>query len=291
MIIDKPSGLTSSGLVQQVKKMFGIKKIGHTGTLDPLATGLMILCLGQATKFSRFLIDQSKSYTVAIKLGVATDTYDSEGEVTSRGRTEHLSREGIEQALKKFRGNIQQVPPVYSAKKKNGVPSYKMARMGIQVELDPCEVSIYENTLLNFDGELLELYICCSKGTYIRAIAADLGDVLGCGAHVVSLRRNSVGHYSEIDMVDLSDLEKLRNDSELLDHLLPISAVFKDWKELILEADQAQLVKHGTKVKCLSEGMNSWVSLYEYLGGNEKRFLGIGEVSEGGVLSPRRLLN
>ena len=120
LIIDKPSGITSSGLVQQLKKMFGIKKIGHTGTLDPLATGLMILCLGQATKFSRFLIDQSKSYTVAIKLGIATDTYDSEGKVTSRGRTEHLSRELIEQALKKFRGNIQQVPPVYSAKKKMG---------------------------------------------------------------------------------------------------------------------------------------------------------------------------
>ena len=264
MIIDKPSGITSSGLVQQLKKMFGIKKIGHTGTLDPLATGLMILCLGQATKFSRFLIEQSKSYTVTIKLGVATDTYDSEGEVTSRGRTEHLSREGIEQALKKFRGNIQQVPPVYSAKKKNGVPSYKMARMGIRVELDPCEVSIYQNTLLNFDGELLELYIYCSKGTYIRTIAADLGDVLGCGAHVVSLRRNSVGHYSEIDMVGLSDLEKLRDDSELLEHLLPVSAVFEEWKKLIL---------------------------YEDLGENEKRFLGVGEVSEGGVLSPRRLLN
>ena len=291
LIIDKPTGVTSSSVVQQIKKLFSLRKVGHTGTLDPLATGLLVLCVGQATKFARYVIDEDKSYRVGIRLGVATDTFDAEGKVTSKGSTANISEDEIESSLRRFRGKIKQVPPMYSAIKKNGVPLYKMARQGLQVELDPREVMIHENTLLNFDGEILELYVSCSKGTYIRTIAADLGDVLGCGAHVVSLRRLSVGPYVERDMLSLGELEQTENKSSLSDYLLPISSPFKEWNELLLETEDARLIKNGAKLKHTYRSVLGGVGLYEEYGSNEKRFIGIGEVSDGGVLSPKRLIH
>jgi len=291
LIIDKPTGVTSSSVVQQIKKLFRLGKVGHTGTLDPLATGLLVLCVGQATKFARYVIDEDKSYRVGIRLGVATDTFDAEGKVTFKGSTVNISEDAIESSLRRFRGKIKQVPPMYSAIKKNGVPLYKMARQGLQVELDPREVMIHENTLLNFDGEILELYISCSKGTYIRTIAADLGDVLGCGAHVVSLRRLSVGPYVESDMLCLGELEKAENKSRLSDYLLPISSPFEEWTELLLETEEARLIKNGVKIKHTYTSVLGGVGLYEKYGSSEKRFIGVGEVSDGGVLSPKRLLN
>lgn len=291
LIVDKPTGVTSSSVVQQIKTVFRIRKVGHTGTLDPLATGLLVLCVGQATKFSRFVIDQDKSYRVAIRLGVATDTFDSEGKVTSKASAADVSEEMIESALERFRGKIKQVPPMYSAIKKNGVPLYKMARRGLQIDLDAREVTIHENTLLNFDGEILELYVSCSKGTYIRTIAADLGDVLGCGAHVVSLRRLSVGHYVESDMLCLRELELAANKGSFSNYLLPVSSPFKEWAELLLEAEQARLVKNGAKIKHSLTGVLGCVGLYEKCGLGEKRFIGVGEISENGILHPKRLLH
>ena len=290
LLVDKPSGITSSKLVQVIKKTFSLNRIGHTGTLDPLATGLMVLCVGQATKFSQFLLVKDKSYRVSIKLGVATDTFDAEGLVTSEKAVNHVTRELIEASLTNFQGEIEQIPPMYSAIKKNGVPLYKMARRGLKVDLEPRKVRIYEIKMLGFDGKFLDLKVCCSKGTYIRTIAADLGDVLGCGAHVVELRRLSVGTYDEKDMLTFDELVKLENTDGLADHLLPIASAFKDWSEVLIDPRQARLLKNGAKLADRFVLRDSRVGIYESIDGIEKKFIGVGEILGDGVLKPSRML-
>ena len=290
LLVDKPSGITSSKLVQVIKKTFSLNKIGHTGTLDPLATGLMVLCVGQATKFSQFLLVKDKSYRVSIKLGVATDTFDAEGLVTSEKAVNHVTRELIEASLTNFQGEIEQIPPMYSAIKKNGVPLYKMARRGLKVDLEPRKVRIHEIKALGFDGKFLDLKVCCSKGTYIRTIAADLGDVLGCGAHVVELRRLSVGTYDEKDMLTFDELVKLENTDGLADHLLPIASAFKDWSEVLIDPRQARLLMNGVKLADRFVLRDSRVGIYESIDGIEKKFIGVGEILGDGVLKPSRML-
>ena len=290
LLVDKPSGITSSKLVQVIKKTFSLNKIGHTGTLDPLATGLMVLCVGQATKFSQFLLVKDKSYRVSIKLGVATDTFDAEGLVTSEKDVNHVTRDLIEASLTNFQGEIEQIPPMYSAIKKNGVPLYKMARRGLKVDLEPRKVRIYEIKMLGFDGKFLDLKVCCSKGTYIRTIAADLGDVLGCGAHVAELRRLSVGTYEEKDMLAFDELVKLENSDGLADHLHPIASAFKDWSEVLINPRQARLLMYGVKLADRFVLRDSRVGIYESIDGIEKKFIGVGEVLGDGVLKPGRML-
>ena len=290
LLVDKPSGITSSKLVQSIRKTFSLNKIGHTGTLDPLATGLMVLCVGQATKFSQFLLVKDKSYRVSIKLGVATNTFDAEGLVTSEKAVNHVTRELIEASLTNFQGEIEQIPPMYSAIKKNGVPLYKMARRGLKVDLEPRKVRIYEIKMLGFDGKFLDLKVCCSKGTYIRTIAADLGDVLGCGAHVAELRRLSVGTYDEKDMLAFDELVKLENPDGLADHLLPIASAFKDWSEVLIDPRQARLLKNGAKLADRFVLRDSRVGIYESIDGIEKKFIGVGEILGDGVLKPSRML-
>ena len=290
LLVDKPSGITSSKLVQVIKKTFSLNRIGHTGTLDPLATGLMVLCVGQATKFSQFLLVKDKSYRVSIKLGVTTDTFDAEGLVTSEKAVNHVTRELIEASLTNFQGEIEQIPPMYSAIKKNGVPLYKMARRGLKVDLEPRKVRIYEIKMLGFDGKFLDLKVCCSKGTYIRTIAADLGDVLGCGAHVAELRRLSVGTYDEKDMLAFDELVKLENSDGLADHLHPIASAFKDWSEVLINPRQARLLMNGVKLADRFVLRDSRVGIYESIDGIEKKFIGVGEVLGDGVLKPGRML-
>jgi len=290
LLVDKPSGITSSKLVQVIKKTFSLNKIGHTGTLDPLATGLMVLCVGQATKFSQFLLVKDKSYRVSVELGVATDTFDAEGVVTSEKSVNHVTRELIEASLTNFQGEIEQIPPMYSAIKKNGVPLYKMARRGLEVDLEPRKVRIHEIKILEFDGKFLDLKVCCSKGTYIRAIAADLGDVLGCGAHVAELRRLSVGTYDEKDMLAFDELVKLESREGLARHLLPIASAFKDWSEILIDPLQARSLMNGVKLAERFRLKDSRVGIYESIDGFEKKFIGVGEILQDGVLKPRRLL-
>jgi len=290
LLVDKPSGITSSKLVQVIKKTFSLNRIGHTGTLDPLATGLMVLCVGQATKFSQFLLVKDKSYRVSIKLGVATDTFDAEGLVTSEKSVNHVTRELIEASLTNFQGEIEQIPPMYSAIKKNGVPLYKMARRGLKVDLEPRKVRIHEIKVLGFDGKFLDLKVCCSKGTYIRTIAADLGDVLGCGAHVAELRRLSVGTYDEKDMLAFDELVKLENSDGLADHLHPIASAFKDWSEVLINPRQARLLMNGVKLADRFVLRDSRVGIYESIDGIEKKFIGVGEVLGDGVLKPGKML-
>ena len=290
LLVDKPSGITSSKLVQLIRKTFYLNKIGHTGTLDPLATGLMVLCVGQATKFSQFLLVKDKSYRVSIKLGVATDTFDAEGLVTSEKDVNHVTRDLIEASLTNFQGEIEQIPPMYSAIKKNGVPLYKMARRGLKIDLEPRKARIHEIETLGFDGKFLDLKVCCSKGTYIRTIAADLGDVLGCGAHVAELRRLSVGSYDEKDMLAFDELVKLENRDGLADHLLPIASAFKDWSEVLINPRQARLLMNGVKLADRFVIRDSRVGIYESIDGIEKKFIGVGEILGDGVLKPSRML-
>ena len=290
LLVDKPSGISSSRLVQTIRRAFEIKKIGHTGTLDPLATGLMVLCVGQATKFSEFLSLKDKSYRVSIRLGVTTDTFDSEGFVTSVRPADYVTRELVEGALESFLGTIEQVPPMYSAIKKNGVPLYKMARRGLKVEVEPRTIRVSEIKILGFDGNFLDLKICCSKGTYIRTIAADLGDVLGCGAHVAELRRLSVGTYHEKDMLVFDELVKLKDRDSFSHHLLPIASAFKDWAEILIDPRQAGLLQNGVKLADRFALRQSRVGIYESIDGSEKKFIGVGDILADGVLKPRRML-
>ena len=290
LLVDKPRCITSSKLVQSIRKTFSLNKIGHTGTLDPLATALMVLCVGQATKFPQFLLVKDKSYRVSIKLGVATDTFDADGLVTSEKAINHVTRELIEATLTNFQGEIEQIPPMYSAIKKNGVPLYKMARRGLKVDLEPRKARIHKIEIVGFDGKFLDLKICCSKGTYIRTIAADLGDVLGCGAHVVELRRLSVGTYDEKDMLTFDELVKLENPDGLADHLLPIASAFKDWSEVLIDPRQAGLLKNGAKLADRFVLRDSRVGIYESIDGIEKKFIGVGEILGDGVLKPSRML-
>ena len=290
LLVDKPSGITSSKLVQLIRKTFNLNKIGHTGTLDPLATGLMVLCVGQATKFSQFLLVKDKSYRVSIKLGVATDTFDADGLVTSEKAINHVTKELIEATLTNFQGEIEQIPPMYSAIKKNGVPLYKMARRGLKIDLEPRKVRIHEIEILGLDGKFLDLKVCCSKGTYIRTIAADLGDVLGCGAHVAELRRLSVGSYDEKDMLAFDELIKLEDRDGLADSLLPIASAFKDWSEILIDPDQARLLKNGAKLAYRFGKKKSRVGIYESIDGHNKKFIGVGEILNDGILKPAKML-
>ena len=218
------------------------------------------------------------------------EEFDAEGLVTSEKDVNHVTRDLIEASLTNFQGEIEQIPPMYSAIKKNGVPLYKMARRGLKVDLEPRKVRIYEIKMLGFDGKFLDLKVCCSKGTYIRTIAADLGDVLGCGAHVAELRRLSVGTYDEKDMLTFDELVKLENTDGLADHLLPIASAFKDWSEVLIDPRQARLLKNGAKLADRFVLRDSRVGIYESIDGIEKKFIGVGEILGDGVLKPSRML-
>ena len=201
VVLDKANGLSSNAALQEVKRLYEANKAGHAGSLDPLATGVLPVCLGEATKVSQFLLDSDKRYRARIKLGIRTDTGDSEGSIIERNEEISVSRNTIERALTKFKGEVEQVPPMHSAIKMNGVPLYKLARKGITVEREPRLVTLYQICLVEFVNSELELEISCSKGTYIRTIADDLGQELGCGAHVIELRRTQAGVFTEKDSI------------------------------------------------------------------------------------------
>lgn len=222
LLLDKDTGLSSNRALQQVKHLFNARKAGHTGSLDPLASGLLPLCFGEATKLSQYLLDSDKRYLTTFKLGETTTTGDVEGEVIAR-QVVDISEQKLQQALTNFSGVFEQVPPMYSALKKNGQPLYKLARQGIEIERKPRTVEILDLTVINFDGERVELDVHCSKGFYIRSLAFDLGEALGCGAHVTELRRTSVGKFNVEDAIKFTDLERMDNQQRQ-EQLLPVDA-------------------------------------------------------------------
>ncbi len=289
IVIDKPQGLSSNDAVQKAKRLFGARKVGHTGSLDPLATGVLPLCFGEATKFSQYLLASDKKYWARIKLGVATDSGDADGKVIAERSVDGVSEADIEKCLACFRGEIDQVPSMFSAVKHKGQPLYKLARQGIEIEREARRINIYSNELVAFDGVEFELEIHCSKGTYVRTIAEELGQALSCGAHVVALRRRQAGPYDETDLITFEELEKARETGSLDRYLQPISSTVREWPEVELSDNTAYYLRQGQPVIVPHAPTSGWVRLLEK-GASRDIFLGVGEVLDDGRVAPRRLV-
>ena len=288
MALDKPKGPTSHAIIQDLKKRFGLPKIGHVGTLDPMATGLLLLCIGEATKFSRFLIEADKAYVAELVLGESTDTYDADGQITEKKSIKGITNDSVERALSELRGTILQKPPMFSAKKIKGRRLYKLAREGKEIEREELPVKIYKNKLLELEGSRMSLEIECSKGTYIRSIAHDLGKSLGCGAHLGGLRRTKVGKFSERDMVSPDVLIR----SESWDWFLsPIGTALSQLPSLVLKADDCGKLLNGQKVVLAKEENHGCWVLYESSNESHKSFIGVGEVKENRILKPMRMIS
>ena len=288
VVLDKANGLSSNAALQEVKRLYEANKAGHAGSLDPLATGVLPVCLGEATKVSQFLLDSDKRYRTRIKLGIRTDTGDSEGAIIERNEGISVSRKAIERALTKFKGEVEQVPPMHSAIKMNGVPLYKLARKGITVEREPRLVTLYQICLVEFVNSELELEISCSKGTYIRTIADDLGQELGCGAHVIELRRTQAGAFTEKDSISAEELalEKENRGLDKIDQfLIPMDRAIQDLPEVNLPSITASHVKNGQAVLVRHLPKNGLVRMYE-----DEQFIGIGSIDDDGKVAPRRLI-
>ena len=288
LLLDKPVGWTSNAALQAVKRLYRANKAGHTGSLDPLASGLLPLCLGGATKLAGLLLNADKTYRFTCRLGETTTTGDADGEIVLTRPVSGVDRARVEDALQHFRGVIQQVPPMYSALKRGGQPLYKLARQGLEVEREPREVTVHELRLLRLDDAELEFELRCSKGTYVRALAADLGEVLGCGAHVVALRRTAVEPYDAARMVTLETLrERATEDCAALDVLLlPPDSAVAQWPAARVSGDVAFYLRQGQPVLVPRAPTQGWVRLYQ----DDERFMGLGEILDDGRVAPRRLL-
>jgi len=286
VLLDKPLEMSSNHALQKVKRLFDAQKAGHTGSLDPLATGMLPVCLGEATKISAFLLDADKVYRFKCKLGRRTTTADAEGEVIDSRPYEHIGIKDIENLLPRFTGEIEQVPPMYSALKKNGQRLYDLARQGLVVEREPRPVTIHALSLLSFDAGEVELEAHCSKGTYIRTLAEDIGEALGCGAYVSELRRLAVGPYDS-DMISLDQLQAMSEQGqEALDAcLLPIDSGIADWPEVHLDQDSAYYIKLGQPVQVPRAPTDGWVRIYD-----DQRFLGVGIIQDDGRIAPKRMI-
>jgi tRNA pseudouridine55 synthase len=282
LLLDKPVGLTSNDALQKARRLYSAAKGGHTGTLDPLATGLLPLCFGEATKFSADLLDADKTYEAVLKLGVTTDSGDAEGEVIATAAVD-VEKNDIFTALPQFMGDIRQIPPMHSALKHNGRPLYELARQGIEVERAPRAVTIHAIECLGFAGDRLTLRVACSKGTYIRVLAADIGQALGCGAHLVALRRIAVGDLDLNGAVTLAELEAL-DEAGRAGRLQPVDALLRSLPIMVVEGESAERFRHGNPVD-LQPGLAGKIRVYA---GN--RLIGVGEPGPDGRLWPKRLV-
>jgi len=287
-LLDKPSGITSNDALQQVKRLYFARKAGHTGSLDPLASGVLPICMGEATKVSAFLLDADKRYQVRCQLGIRTATADAEGEILDTRPVESYSDQQLETVLDGFRGDIEQIPPMYSALKHEGQRLYKLARQGVEVEREARPVSIYQLSVSGRGRDWIDLDVHCSKGTYVRTLAEDIGEKLGCGAHVSALRRNSVGPYGEQQLVTLEQLQALKqNDMPAMDKLLlSIETALTQWPDVELSANAAFYLQQGQPVLVPHAPTSGWVRLYE----SNRHFLGMGEILDDGRVAPRRLM-
>lgn len=289
-LLDKPQGVSSNDIMQKVKRLFKANKAGHTGALDPLATGMLPICLGEATKFSQFLLDSDKRYVVTAKLGERTDTSDAEGQVV-QSREVNVAEADILAALSAFRGEILQVPTMFSALKHNGKPLYEYARAGITVEREARPITIFELKFIDYQAPFLTLEVHCSKGTYIRTLVDDLGEVLGCGAHVTMLRRLAVADYPIEEMMPIEDLALLVDSfpsSELDRLLLPMDTAVASLPQLNLTAKQTKAVGFGQRVKFENpQALSGLVRLFSENG----QFLGIAEITAGNIIRPNRMVN
>lgn len=286
LLLDKPQGLTSNAALQEAKRAFNASKAGHTGSLDPVATGLLPLCFGEATKISSFFLDANKRYETLIRLGVATDTGDAEGRVVAESAV-NVSERQIEEALDRFRGEIEQIPPMFSAIKRDGQPLYKLARQGLEVEREPRRLTVYELNWSRPDAQHLSIDILCSSGFYVRGLAHDLGEALGCGAHVEALRRTRVGAFDVRDAVALEQLQRAENPEQLDRLLISVDEALAHLPGVTLSDDAAYYLCRGQPVRAADLPASGWVRLYAKAAG----FLGVGLVTDDGRVAPKRLFH
>lgn len=244
LIVDKPSGPTSHDVVMMVKKRLGARKVGHIGTLDPLATGVLPLCINDATRLARFLEDGKKEYLATIKLGQTTDTYDSAGKIIANKDTASLNKSDIVSTIDSFKGKIQQIPPMFSAVKMNGIPLYKLARGHVEVERKPRDVEIYSIEIMDITSPFIVIHAVCSKGTYIRSLAFDIGRKLGCGAHLVSLRRLKSGPFSMENSVSVDVLKHTEKDI-LTNNIIPVERLFANIPDIEVDKTTADKIMNG----------------------------------------------
>ena len=283
LLLDKPGGITSNLALVKTRRLLGARKAGHTGTLDPLATGLLPLIFGEATKFAADCLDADKTYEARVRFGITTTTGDAEGEIVDTKRVD-IDRTRLEAVLARFAGEIRQVPPMHSALKRNGRPLYALARAGVQVERTARTVNIQRLELLALDGEEARLMVECSKGTYVRVLAEDIGAVLGCGAHLTALRRTRVGMLTLENAATLAELEAI-DVLARRSMLLPADALLTNLPRVELDARDADRFAHGQRLP-LRIAPSARVRVYA----RDARLLGVASVDEYGVLAPRRLV-
>ncbi len=282
LLLDKPRGLTSNQALGRAKRVLAIRKAGHTGALDPLATGLLPLCFGEATKVSGWLLDADKSYLAEVRLGQTTDSGDADGRLLENRPLPPLDTQAIDRALAQFRGEIAQVPPMHSALKHHGRRLYELARAGVEVERPPRKVTIRRLELLDWQSPRLTLRVDCSKGTYIRSLAMDIGSALGCGAHLVALRRTRSGPFRIEQAIALDQLEELGQDDARA-RLLPADHALAQWPALRLDPEPAAALRQGRPVR-VPDAATGLVRIYA-----GEVFLGVGETGADGWTRPRRL--
>lgn len=280
ILLDKPSGMSSNAALQKVRHHFGAKKAGHTGSLDPLATGVLPICLGQATKVSEYFLHSSKRYLAKLRLGQTTDTYDSEGKLQEE-RAVDISDTQLDASLDQFRGEILQVPPMYSALKKDGQPLYKLARQGIEVQREARTMQVHELTCTRLSETELQLDIHCSSGFYVRSLVHDLGQELGCGAHMSGLRRTEVKGVGLDQCLSLEDLL----NSELIDVLLPIDTLLETFPKLEIRNEQVERLKMGQAVHTDLSASSQLQRIYDEAGS----LFAIGEVRANGQLKTHKI--
>ncbi len=290
LLLDKAVGISSNKALQQVKYLFAAEKAGHTGSLDPLASGMLPICFGEATKFSHYLLNADKHYQVIAKLGVKTTTGDAEGDVVAAIKPRHFSMQELTSQLQNFKGKQLQIPSMFSALKHQGQPLYKLARKGLEVERKAREIQVYSLDLLSYKADEMSLLVHCSKGTYIRNLVEDIGEALGCGAHVSLLRRLQVNNYPAANMLSFAELEQAHAQHGLsaLDKLLlPIDYPIMQWPAVRLTPELAKFIQQGQTIALPEPLTYSWVRLVT----EEGHFLGVGEIIAEQSVAPRRLVN
>jgi tRNA pseudouridine55 synthase len=288
LLLDKPVGVTSNQALQHVKRLYQARKAGHTGSLDKQASGLLPMCLGEATKISGYLLDSDKYYQATCKLGMTTTTGDAEGEITAEKPVPELNKADVLAALAQFHGEISQVPPMYSALKHKGQRLYKLAHQGIVVEREPRNVTIYSLELLALNGDEIEISVHCSKGTYIRTLAEDIGNKLGYGAHVKELRRLGAGPFRAEQMITVGEIERLAIEGiTALDQLLlPVDTALQDVPEIEVSESLVFYMRQGQAVIVPHAPVNGLVRIYDH----RHQFIGVGEVQDDGRIGPSRLM-
>lgn len=285
--VDKPADRTSHDVVHTIRQAGNIARVGHSGTLDPMATGVLLICVGQAVRVSEYLIDHAKKYRARVRLGIETDTYDATGNIVAQrevpGTPDH-----IESALQSFVGKFAQMPPAYSAIKKNGVPHYKLARRGVQVETQPRDVEIYSIALREIALPEIEFDVHCSKGTYIRSLAHDLGEKLGCGGHLSALTRTAVGNFSVKDSVSLDQLREAFANGHAEQHLIPMDEALLHFEAIVVDPQTAKQIQNGSALYCGRAFTTPLLRAYSIAG----EFIAIIERgTEAGVWKPKKVFS